>query len=394
MKINLRNMSLMMILLLILASCGGNKEKVNENETENKAETGEMSEDTSEAKLVIEDVLGRKIELDKPMDKVIIQGSGSGGPFMTMMYLDRDNFYKKIAAMDDGIKLHRNDLYQRLVDKIPELDNVKRVSNFADNDFSLEELLSIDADGIIAPVSFKAQLDTIEDKIGLPIIYVDYHNQDFDDHLKSTEIIAKATGLDKNLDKLNGFYKEKIDSMKERLEDVSNKPRVYLEHGYEGEHAYGNSYGNEMMWGKIINDAGGYNLTGEVLGEKEATPVSEEFVLSQDPDMIFITGAEWIEKPESMKMGFGISPEDVNKKLDKYKTRNGWQDLTAMNAKNVYVIGQNLARDMCDFYAYETLAKTFHPELFEDIDPEADMEDFYKNFMPIEYQGTWFSKYE
>ncbi|WP_306484141.1 ABC transporter substrate-binding protein [Anaerococcus sp.] len=392
MKNKLRNICLMIIFLLVLASCGGNKEE--ESKTKAKTKSEETTEDKSETKLVIEDVLGRKVELDKPMDKVIIQGSGSGGPFMTMMYLDKENFYKKIAAMDDGIRRDRNDLYQRLVDKIPELDDVKRVSNFADNDFSLEELLSIDADGIIAPVSYKAQLDAIEDKIGLPIIYVDYHNQDFDDHLKSTEIIAKVTGLDENLDKLNGFYKEKIDSMKERLKEASDKPRIYLEHGYEGEHAYGNSYGNEMMWGKIINDAGGYNLTGEVLGEREATPVSEEFVLSQDPDMIFITGAEWVEKPESMKMGFGISPEDVSKKIDKYKTRNGWKDLTAMKEKNVYVIGQNLVRDMCDFYAYETLAKTFHPELFKDVDPEADMKEFYENFMPIEYQGTWFSKYE
>ena len=250
MKIKLRNIGLLIVFLLVLASCGGNKAA--EEKVETKVENRKSTEDKSEAKLVIEDVLGRKVELDKPMDKVIIQGSGSGGPFMTMMYLDKENFYKKIAAMDDGIRRDRNDLYQRLVDKIPELDDVKRVSNFADNDFSLEELLSIDADGIIAPVSYKAQLDVIEDKIGLPIIYVDYHNQDFDDHLKSTEIIAKATGLDKNLDKLNGFYKEKIDSMKERLKDVSDKPRVYLEHGYEGEHAYGNSYGNEMMWGKII----------------------------------------------------------------------------------------------------------------------------------------------
>ena len=122
MKIKLRNIGLMIIFLLVLASCGGNKENVKGNETNNKVETQESTENTSEAKLVIEDVLGRKVELDKPMEKVIIQGSGSGGPFMTMMYLDKENFYKKIAAMDDGIKLHRNDLYQRLVDKIPELD--------------------------------------------------------------------------------------------------------------------------------------------------------------------------------------------------------------------------------------------------------------------------------
>lgn len=379
MKFNIKNISLIAVLLLIITACGNNS----------KEETP-----ANEAKIEIEDVLGRKVQLDKPMDKVIIQGSGSGGPFMTMMYLDKDNFYKKIAGMDDGIRKDRNDLYKRLVDKIPELEDIKRVSNFADNDFSVEELLSIDADGIIAPVSYKAQIDAIEDKLDIPVLYVDYHNQDYDDHIKSTEIIAKATGLDKNLDKLNGFYKEKINTMKEKLKDVKDKPNVYLEHGYEGEHAYGNSYGNNMMWGKIINDCGGYNLTGDVLGEKEATPVSEEFVLSNDPDLIFLTGAEWIEKPESMKMGFGISPEDVNKKIEKYKTRNGWDNLKAMKDKNVYAIGQNLARDMSDFYAYESLAKTFHPDLFDDVDPEADMKDFYENFMPIEYEGCWFTKYE
>ena len=381
MKNNIKSISLIAIFLLIITACGAKSEE-------------DKSKEESNGKIEIEDVLGRKVQLDKPLDKVIIQGSGSGGPFMTMMYLDKDNFYKKIAGMDDGIRKDRNDLYKRLVEKIPELDDIKRVSNFSDNDFSVEELLSIDADGIIAPVSYKAQIDAIEDKLDIPVLYVDYHNQDFDDHIKSTEIIAKATGLDKNLDKLNGFYKEKIDTMKEKLEDVKDKPNVYLEHGYEGEHAYGNSYGNNMMWGKIINDCGGYNLTGDVLGEKEATPVSEEFVLSTDPDLIFLTGAEWIEKPESMKMGFGVSPEDVNKKIEKYKTRNGWDNLKAMKEKNVYAIGQNLARDMSDFYAYESLAKTFHPDLFDDVDPDADMKEFYDNFMPIEYEGCWFTKYE
>ncbi|WP_297789825.1 ABC transporter substrate-binding protein [uncultured Anaerococcus sp.] len=392
MKNKLRNFSLMAILLLILTACGSGEKKATDD-TKSSKQVAETSKNV-DGKIEIEDVLGRKITLDKPMEKVIIQGSGSGGPFMTMMYLDKDNFYKKIGGMDDGIRKHRNDLYKRLVEKIPELENVKRVSNFSDNDFSVEELLAIDADGIIAPVSYKAQLDSIEDKLGIPILYVDYHNQEFDDHLKSTEIIAKATGLDKNLDKLNGFYKEKIDNMKDRIKDVKTKPNVFLEHGYEGEHALGNSYGNKMMWGKIICDAGGHNLAGDILGEKEATPVSEEFVLSSNPDMIFITGAEWVEKPESMKMGFGINPKDVSAKIEKYKSRNGWADLKAMKDKKVYVIGQNLARDMSDFYAYEALAKAFHPDLFRDVDPDADMKEFYQNFMPIEYQGCWFTKYE
>lgn len=136
MKNKLRNFSLMAILLLILTACGSGEKKATDD-TKSSKQVAETSKNV-DGKIEIEDVLGRKITLDKPMEKVIIQGSGSGGPFMTMMYLDKDNFYKKIGGMDDGIRKHRNDLYKRLVEKIPELENVKRVSNFSDNDFSVE----------------------------------------------------------------------------------------------------------------------------------------------------------------------------------------------------------------------------------------------------------------
>ncbi|WP_276863786.1 ABC transporter substrate-binding protein [Anaerococcus tetradius] len=405
-KFNLRNLSLIAILALMLSACGSNNqksEKTDKEETkveenvkdDSKKEASEKKDDKkTEGKIVIEDVLGRKVELDKPLDKVIIQGSGSGGPFMQMMYLDKDNFYKKIAAMDDGLRKNRNDLYQRLVKQIPELDKIKIVSNFTDNDFSVEELLSIDADGIIAPVSYKAQLDSIQDKLNLPVIYVDYHSQDLDKHLKSTEIISKATGLDKNFDKLYSFYKEKREHVANTLKEAKDKPNVFLECGQDGEVKFGNSYGNNTMWGKIVNDCGGHNLAGDALEAKQASPLSEEFVLSKDPDIIVITGSQWVDKPDAVRMGFDVNKKEVEEKIAKYNTRDGWSNLKAMKNKEFFVIGHNVARDMSDFYSYEALAKAFHPDLFKDIDPDKDMEEFYQNFMPIKYEGCWFAKYE
>lgn len=398
-KINLRKLALTLIFILTLTSCGGADKKENltkeEAKTEEVQETNEESkEEAEEGKLIVEDVLGRTIELDKPLEKVIIQGSGSGGPFMQMMYLDKDNFYKKIAAMDDGLRQNRNDLYQRLVEKIPELEDLRRVTNFTDNDFSIEDLLSIDADGIIAPVSYKAQLDTIEDKLDLPVIYVDYHSQDLEKHLKSTEVISKATGLDKNFDKLYNFYKEKREFILDALKDVENKPNVYLECGQDGEVKYGNAYGNVMMWGKIVNDCGGHNIAGDVLEDKQANPISEEFVLSQDPDIIVLTGSQWVNKPDALRMGYDVTKEEVEEKIKKYNERNGWSSLKAMKDKEVFAIGHNVARDMSDFYSYEALAKAFHPDLFKDLDPDKDMEEFYKEFMPIDYSGCWYTKYE
>ena len=46
------------------------------------------------------------------------------------------------------------------------------------------------------------------------------------------------------------------------------------------------------------------------------------------------------------------------------------------------------------FILMKALAKAFHPDLFKDIDPDKDMEEFYQNFMPIKYEGCWFAKYE
>ncbi|WP_243342257.1 ABC transporter substrate-binding protein [Anaerococcus sp. AGMB09787] len=379
MKKNLNKLFLLLAVVFIITSCSST--------------TNKESED-AQGSIEIEDILGRKISLDKPLENIIVQGSGSGGPLMTMLYLDKDNFHTKLAAMDDGLKINRNDLYTRLVEKIPELEKIKRVADFADNDFSVEDILSIGADGIIAPVSYKAQLDSIEDKIDIPIIYINYHNQDFDDHIKSTEIIAKATGLDKNLEKLISFYKEKTDLVRNTIKDKEDKPSVYIELGYSGELAYDNSYGNEKMWGKMVNDAGGYNIAGDVLGDEEASPVAEEFVLSKDPDIIVITGSSWLDREDSLHMGFDVSDNEIRDKLSKYMTRTGWDKLSAIQNKKIYALCHNMARDMSDFYSYERLAKIFDPEAFKDLDPEADLKEFYDLFMPIELEGTWFASYE
>jgi len=49
---------------------------------------------------------------------------------------------------------------------------------------------------------------------------------------------------------------------------------------------------------------------------------------------------------------------------------------------------------MSDFYAYEFLAKTFHPDDYKDLDPDEDLKEFYDKFMPIDLEGTWSYKYE
>lgn len=374
MKKTIRSLVVLFVLLFTLTSCGVKED----------AKTG----------MTIVDITGNEVNIEKPLEKVLIQGSGSGGPFMTMMALDRDTFADKIIAMDDGISENRNDLWKRLVDANSDLDKIQKIGDISKNEVSAEEILNINPDGIIAPISYKASLDEISKKINIPVIYVDYHDQDLEKHLKSTEIIAKATGLEKNLDEINTFYNEKVGNIIERAKKIEKNPRVYVEIGYSGPSQYDNTYGINKMWGRIIEDTAGENIMRNVLDPDDAKPVNPEYVLNENPEIILITGAIWKEMPDSMKLGFDIKEEDVQKKLEEYVNRQGWSSLDAVKNKNVYAVAHAMCRDMTDFYSYEVLAKIFHADEFKDIDPHKDIKEYYEKFMPIDFEGTWLVKYE
>lgn len=374
MKKTIRSLIVLFVLLFTLTSCGVKED----------AKTG----------MTIVDITGNEVNIEKPLEKVLIQGSGSGGPFMTMMALDRDTFADKIIAMDDGISENRNDLWKRLVDANSDLDKIQKIGDISKNEVSAEEILNINPDGIIAPISYKASLDEISKKINIPVIYVDYHDQDLEKHLKSTEIIAKATGLEKNLDGINTFYNEKVGNIIERAKKIEKNPRVYVEIGYSGPSQYDNTYGINKMWGRIIEDTAGENIMRNVLDPDDAKPVNPEYVLNENPEIILITGAIWKEMPDSMKLGFDIKEEDVQKKLEEYVNRQGWSSLDAVKNKNVYAVAHAMCRDMTDFYSYEVLAKIFHADEFKDIDPDKDIKEYYEKFMPIDFEGTWLVKYE
>lgn len=40
------------------------------------------------------------------------------------------------------------------------------------------------------------------------------------------------------------------------------------------------------------------------------------------------------------------------------------------------------------------MAKILWPEEFADLDPQADLEEFFELYMPVEYSGIFFSQWE
>lgn len=383
-------------LLLVSSGCGGSSSSSaptgKAGETASAPANGQTGEQGGP--IEITDVTGNKVKLEKPLEKALIQYSGSGGPILTMAALDRDNYTSKIAAMDDGLEKNRKDLWDLLVAANPELQDIPKIGDVGKDEVSAEELLTMGVDGIIVPVRLKAKMDPLAQKAGLPVLYIDYHGQKLDTHLESTEIIAKATGLTKNLDAVNGFYQDVVGGIESRAAGLDRSISTYLEIGFGGPEEYGNTYGSEMMWGAILEAVGAKNIATDFLKPDEATPITPEQVLVSNPDRIIIAGSTWEDQPTSVKIGFSVSKEEAIASLAPYQDREGWDKLTAIQNGELYAIGHPLTRDMLDFYSYAVLAKLFHPQEFADLDPDALMQEYFERFMPIDFQGTWFVKYE
>jgi iron complex transport system substrate-binding protein len=349
-------------------------------------------------KITVKDLTGKEFTFDKPLDKVAIQWSGSGGPFMIMAALYGKDFVNHIAAMDDGLVKNRKDMYDQYVKDVPEIANINIIGSVENDGFNLEKLISSGAEAFVVPLGIQATLkEGLQEKIekaGIPVIYMDYHAETMENHIASTKLLGKLFGKEDRAKEIVDWYKSHMDPLNEKIKTVVEKngrPKVYIECAQKGRDEIGNSYGNNYMWGAMVYNVGGTSIAdGKVT---KYSPLEKEFILSTDPDVIIFTGSIWEGQTDYARMGFAATKEDSNERLKKILTRDGWDNLKAVKNNRVYSIHHGLGREIYDCASFEALAKFIWPEDFKDLDPEATLKGYYEKFLPFTYGGLWFLHY-
>ena len=171
------------------------------------------------------------------------------------------------------------------------------------------------------------------------------------------------------------------------------KPKIYLEFGNKGPAEYGNSFGN-TMWGPLAEQAMGSNIA---VGHVEyAGPMNPEQVIVDKPEVVVISGRETeLKKNEqALVMGINIAKDEAMKRLNGYKTRQGWAELPAIKDGRLYGIYQGASRTLADAASIQYIAKALYPDAFKDVDPLATYLDFHKKYLPVTPEGTFFLKAE
>ena len=371
----------LLIVSMLIAACGGPSETKKDTAQNNKP-------------IEITDVTGRTVTLKKPAERVVLQWSGAGGPFFTISALMGKDTPKVIAGMDTSLQDYRADMWKHFTAEMPELAKIPVVGTIGDKTFNAEQVVALNPDVIFIPVDLKDQYESDAkakmDAAGIQTIYIDYHAEKLESHQKSIEAIGKALGKEERAAEISKFYTDRVTRVLDRVSKINKpKPTVYIEVGMNGPEEFGNSFSSNYSWGALATMAGGDVITKDAV--KKSSPINPEFVLEENPDIIMIMGSYWPKKPTSMRLGFEATEDSSQALLKAFTTeRQGWSELKAVENKQVYSAHHGLPREVFDAAVFEYLAKTFYPEEFADVDPEATLKEFYDKFLPYSYSGIWF----
>ena len=283
--------------------------------------------------------------------------------------------------------------YRRYLQHIPRLADLPDVGNTDDGSFSLEKVLALRPDLVVmAEWSFSSLDDAVRqmEALGIPVLVIDYNAEIPERHVRSTLAMGQVTGNEERAQTLAALYTSKLADIRKRASAAGTHPKIYVELGQGGAGVVGNTYW-QGMWGRLIDAIGATNIGAGHIA-KAWGPLSPEYVLTANPDAVFIAGSSWVNQPNAVLTGYDTPVEVTRARLAPYAQRRGWPEMTAIRNGQLHAIEHGLCRALFDYTATYYLAKQVYPEQFADIDPVGELRRYHEQFLPVHFEGTWMTR--
>lgn len=334
-------------MFLSLSACTG---KNNEKGKEEK-----KVEEKSD-KLTITDIEGRKIELKKPVNKIIAIGSA----LRMYTYVNKTDKLVGVEKAQQNLKSGRPYIMSN-----PKLAELPVIGEGHPQNPDPELISSQSPDVIIAGnIMDRGQLEELQNKTGIPVVIVDTGSTAiFDPKMyKSLEIIGEITGKQDRAKKVVDFMEKSKKELQDKVKDVpeNEKKTVYIgavahkgTHGIESTNI--KSPMTETIMAKNVVDA---------LGGEGHIKIDKEKLLEWNPDVLVIDAA-----------GLKLVKEDVGKNPEFYKNLKAVKN-DQVHLQIPYVsYYNNIETALADIY---NLASILYPKQFKDMDPKVKADEIFE----------------
>ena len=347
------------VLMLGATGCSGATTE-NESAEEQKESENTESVDNGDGTRTIIDQVGNEVVLPEKIERVVI---ASVWPLASVYVLSMGT--DKLVGLDPAIiSAAENSMLIKIAPEISEIE-----SGFSQNGFmNAEELIKLDPDVVLYSSGVPEDYE-VASQAGIPAVGFSLSIKDYNavETINSwIELLEEVMGEDLSSSEYIEYGNEIQALVADRLKDVKeeDKPRSMVIHKYSDNTL---SVPGADTWAEYwIEASGGINVADEIEGTKET---SIEQVYEWNPEKIFITNFN------------DALPEDI---YNNTLCSADWSGVQAVIDQDVNKIPLGMYRwyVTCSDSPMMLLwmAKQNHPELFEDIDFNETMKDFYSRF--------------
>ncbi|PTM39871.1 iron complex transport system substrate-binding protein [Bosea sp. 124] len=346
-------------------------------------------------KVSVTDVLGRNVEVEAPVQRVIL---GEGRQMYFVAALDKDDPFKRVVGWRDDLPKADPDSYKQYLARYPQIAKLPSFGGMKEGAFDIEQAIALKPDVLFLNVEAKVASDeaSLVEKlasVGIPVVYVDFREKPFQNTEPSMRLIGKLFGKEKLAEDFITFRANEIARVTDRLAKVPNlkRPLVMLERagGYSDDCCM--SFGNENF-GKMVEIAGGKNFASDLIPGTFGT-VNPEAIVAANPDVVIITGGNWgayVPGGAWVGLGPGTDMVEARRKLTGLAARPAFSQTQAVRNGRVHAIWHQFYNSPYQFVAIQEIAKWLHPELFADLDADATLKTLHERFLPLPYEpGYW-----
>ncbi|QXC48355.1 ABC transporter substrate-binding protein [Agrobacterium salinitolerans] len=346
----------------------------------------------------ITDVAGRKVELDLPAKRIIV---GEARQVHVIAALKGDKTFDTIVGWRDDLLKKDPDSYAAYVERFPQIEKLPRFGYVPQGDFSLETAITLSPDVITLNLEAEksAKESGFEDKAaaaGIKVIYLDFRIDPEKNSEASVEILGKLFGAEERAKEFIAYRRAEIARVTDRLASVKDlkRPNVFIERapGISGENNCCRTFG-PVNFGAMVDLAGGHNIADGIIKTTFGDLNPEQLVIA-DPDQVIVTGSNWAAESDInqfVPVGRGADMVLSRERLANLMKRTPFPELKAVKEGNVHAVWHQFYGAPYEFFPIQQFAKWFHPDLFADLDPERNFEEFHRKFLPITYKPGYFA---
>lgn len=342
----------------------------------------------------VTDVAGRQVTLETPVERVIL---GEGRQIYLLGALQPDAPFAGVVGWREDFSQADPDSYSRYAEKFPELLELPTFGGFKDGTFDVEQAASLSPDVVLMNLEARAATEDAgyDDKLAeldIPIVYVDFREDPLAHTIPSMRLMGELLGKQQQAEAFIDFSEKQLAKVTDVIAEADpERPSVFIDRagGYSDDCCMSFGPGN---FGEYVELAGGSNIADGIIPTTFGT-LNPEQIIAANPDHVVVTGGNWdayVPGGNWVGMGPGADMDAARTKLERLTQRTAMTGITAVEQGQFHAIWHQFYNSPYYFVAVQQLAKWLHPELFEDLDPEATFQELHERFLPTDYEpGYW-----